>query len=122
IGVMGAQRAAADGYTFVLTTITTVVQLPLITKDESFDPVASLTPIANLAMQPLVLVAHPSVPVADFPGFVGWARKQQGGVHVAVAGPTLEVASALVSKGADVDLVNVPFHGGAPALQALLAG
>ncbi|MCW5654356.1 tripartite tricarboxylate transporter substrate binding protein [Hydrogenophaga sp.] len=122
VGVMAAARSPADGYTFLLTTITTVVQIPMVMRDNSFDPVKSLTQVANVATQPLVLVAHPSVPANDFLAFVEWMRKQPEGVHVAVSGPTLEVASALVNKGANIKMVNVPYRGAAPAFQALLGG
>ena len=119
---MAVARSPADGYTLLLTTVTTVVQIPMVMRDKEFDPVKSLTPIANISSQPMVLVAHPSVPADNFPAFVEWSRKQPDGVHVAVAGPTLEVASALVNKGANIKMVNVPYRGAAPAFQALLGG
>lgn len=122
VGTMAVARSPADGYTFLLTTITTVVQIPMVMRDNTFDPVKSLTAVANVAGQPLILVAHPSVPANDFPAFVEWSRKQPDGVHVAVSGPTLEVASALVNKGANIKMVNVPYRGAAPAFQALLGG
>jgi tripartite-type tricarboxylate transporter receptor subunit TctC len=122
VGTMAVARSPADGYTFLLTTITTVVQIPMVMRDNTFDPVKSLTPVANVAMQPLILIAHSSVPATDFPSFVEWTRKQPDGVHVAVSGPTLEVASALVNKGANIRMVNVPYRGAAPAFQALLGG
>jgi len=122
VGIMAAARAPSDGYTLVLTTITTVVQAPLVMKDASFDPVRSLTPVANLSVTPLVLLAHPSVPANDFPGFVEWARKQPTGVDMAVSGPTLEVATALLAKETKLKIVNINYRGAGPALQALLAG
>jgi tripartite-type tricarboxylate transporter receptor subunit TctC len=122
VGVLAGARSAPDGYTMMLTTITTVVQTPLVTNDASFDPVRAMTPIANLSVTPLVLLAHPSVPANDFPGFVEWARTQAQGVDMAVAGPTLEVATALLAKETKLKLVNIAYRGAAPALQALLAG
>lgn len=122
VGVMAAARSPADGYTFLLTTVTTVVQIPMVMRDNSFDPVKSMTPVANVSGQPMVLVAHPTIPANDFPSFVEWTRKQPDGVHVAVSGPTLEVASALVNKGANIKMVNVPYRGAAQAFQALLGG
>lgn len=122
IGVLAVQRSPADGYTMVVTTVPTVVQLPMVTKDPSFDPVKSLTPLGVLGSTPFALLAHSSVPANDFPSFVEWARKQEKGVDVAVAGPTNEVLSALLSQGANIKLINVPFRGGAQALQATLAG
>lgn len=122
VGVLAGARAPADGYTLMLTTITTMVQTPLVTKDASFDPVTAMTPVANVSVTPLVLLAHPSVPANDFPSFVEWARKQPQGVDMAVSGPTLQVATALLAKEAKLDIVNINYRGSAPALQALLAG
>lgn len=122
IGVQAGWRAAPDGYTIVMTTITTVVQYPLVTKDNSFDPVTSLVPLGNLAMNPLCLLVHPSLPITDFPSFLEWARKQSGGVDVAVSGPTLEVATALLAHGANLKFNTIRYRGGAPALQAVLGG
>jgi len=122
IGVLAGARAPADGYTMMLTTITTVVQTPLVTKDTSFDPITGMVPIANVSVTPLVLLAHPSVPANDFPSFVEWARKQEAGVDMAVSGPTLEVSTALLARDAKIKIVNINFRGGAPALQATLAG
>ncbi|MGE0797524.1 MAG: Bug family tripartite tricarboxylate transporter substrate binding protein [Lautropia sp.] len=122
IGVLAAARAPADGYTMMLSPITTVVQTPLVTKDTSFDPVTAMTPIASISVTPLVLLGHPSIPPSDFPSFVEWAKQQPKGVDVAVAGPTLEVATALLAKETKLDLVKITYRGAAPALQALLAG
>jgi tripartite-type tricarboxylate transporter receptor subunit TctC len=122
IGAVAVQRSPADGYTLLLNTITTNVQVPLVTKDPTFDPVKSLTPVVNVGSNPLAILVHPSVPATDFPSFIAWAKQQPSGVDVAVAGPTLEVASALLSQQANIKLVNIPFRGNAPALQAVLAG
>ena len=122
IGILAGARSAPDGYTMMLTTITTMVQTPLVTKDANFDPVKAMTPIANLSVTPLVLLAHPSVPADDFPGFVEWARKLPSGVDMAVSGPTLEVATALLAKETKLKIVNINYRGSALALQALLAG
>lgn len=122
VGVLAGARAPADGYTMMVTTITTMVLTPLVTKDASFDPVTAMTPIANVAVTPMVLLGHPSIPANDFPSFVEWAKKQPQGVDMAVSGPTLEVATALLAKEMKLKIVNINYRGSAPALQALLAG
>ncbi len=122
VGIIATAQSPADGYTLVLTTITTTVLAPLVTKDPKLESSKILAPIANLSITPLVLLAHPSVPVDDFPGFVEWARKQPTGIDIGVAGPTLEVSNALLAKAAGIKIVNVFYRGGGPAFQALLAG
>lgn len=122
VGLNAVAQSPPDGYTLVLTTITTTVLAPLVTKDPNMAPGKILAPIANLSVTPLVLLAHASVPVNDFPSFVDWARKQPTGVDIGVAGPTLEVSNALLAKAANIKVVNVFYRGGGPAFQALLGG
>ena len=116
------QPVVVENKTGAFGSIGTVVLAPMVTKDASFDPVKGLTPIANLAMAPMVLLVHQSVPANDFPGFVTWAKQQAKGVDIAVAGPTPEVATALLAQQAKLNLVTVPFRGYGPALQSVLAG
>lgn len=122
VGTAAVARATADGYTLLLTTVTSVVSAPLATRDATLIAEKAFEPIANLAMTPLVLLAHPSVPADDFPGFVTWARQQAGGVDFGTAGATIEVSNALLARGAGIKIVNVSYRGAAPALQALLGG
>jgi tripartite-type tricarboxylate transporter receptor subunit TctC len=122
VGIITAARAAADGYTLLFTPTTGIVQVPFVTKDASFDPARSIVPLGQVATTPLVLLAHPSVPADDFPGFVDWARHQPAGVDVAGAGPITEVTTALLARDAKIKLVFVAYRGAGPALQALMAG
>ncbi|MDI1239999.1 MAG: tripartite tricarboxylate transporter substrate binding protein [Polaromonas sp.] len=122
IGIQAVARSPGDGYTLLVTTATTVVQAPMVLKESGFDPINTLVPLANLAMTPLVLIANEKVPANDFPSFAAWAKKQPDGVNVAVAGPTLEVATALLARDAKLKFTNVNYRGQAPALQAVLAG
>lgn len=122
VGILAGARAPADGYTLLITTITTVAQTPYLTRDASFDPVRAMTAIGNMAASPMMLLAHPSVPAHDFPSFLEWARKQPDGVNIGSAGPTLEMVMAYLSRELKVKLVNVSYRGQAPALLAALAG
>lgn len=122
IGALAGAQAAGDGYTLLLTTITTVVQAPLVLKNAESETIKTLVPIANLAMTPLVLVVNEKVPANDFPSFAKWVKEQPDGVNVAVAGATLEVATALLKRDANMNLINVAYKGQAPALQAVVGG
>lgn len=122
VGILAASRSPADGYTLLYSTVTGLVQVPLMTKDEGFDPFTSLTPIMGLGVTPLAILAHPSVPADDMPSFLAWARQQSKGVDIAGAGPIIEVATALLAREAKLNLVYISYRGAAPALQAVLAG
>lgn len=78
--------------------------------------------VGKIAMNPLVLVVHPSLPVTDFNSFIDWARKQAGGMEEVFFGPTLEVATALLGQCTGIKLNTIKYRGDAPALQALLGG
>ncbi|MDR7097445.1 Bug family tripartite tricarboxylate transporter substrate binding protein [Hydrogenophaga laconesensis] len=122
VGLMAGAKSAADGHTFVITTATTVVHAPFVTRNKAFDPLTSVLPVANVASQPQALVAHPSVPASDFPSLVEWARNQPGGVDVAIAGVAPEVGLAMIAKQTGVNLVRVPYRGAAAGLQAVMGG
>ncbi|HVZ47088.1 MAG TPA: tripartite tricarboxylate transporter substrate binding protein [Ramlibacter sp.] len=122
VGILAASSSAPDGYTFLFTTTTGLVQVPQITKDANFDPARSVTPVAGVGNTPIALLAHHSVPATDFPSFLQWARKRETGVFIGGGGPILEIATAVLSREAGVKLVYVPYRGTAPVLQAALAG
>lgn len=122
VGILAAANAQADGYTFLYTTVTGLVQVPLVTKDPSFDPSKSVVPVMGIGSTPMGLFVHPSSPAADFPGFIEWAQKQPAGLDIGGGGPIVEIATAVLARSANVRLVYVPFRGTAPAVQAALAG
>jgi tripartite-type tricarboxylate transporter receptor subunit TctC len=122
VGILAAANAQPDGYTFLYSTVTGVVQVPLVTKDQNFDPLRSVVPVMGVGSTPMGLFVHSSTPVADFPGFIEWARKQPAGLDVGGGGPTVEIATAVLARSANVRLVYVPFRGTAPVVQAALAG
>ncbi|NDZ17074.1 tripartite tricarboxylate transporter substrate binding protein [Variovorax sp. WS11] len=122
VGILAASNAAPDGYTFLFTTTTGLVQVPLITKDPSFDPARSVVPVAGVGNTPIALIAHRSLPANDFPSFLDWARTQEAGVYIGGGGPILEIATAVLAREARVKLVYVPYRGTAPVLQAALGG
>lgn len=122
VGILAAATAQADGYTFLYTTVTGVVQVPLVTRDQSFDPLKSVVPVMGIGSTPMGLFVHASTPAADFPGFIEWARKQPNGLDIGGGGPIVEVATAVLARSANVRLVYVPFRGTAPVVQAALAG
>jgi tripartite-type tricarboxylate transporter receptor subunit TctC len=122
VGIIAAANAAPDGYTFLYTTTTGLVQVPLITKDPSFDPARSVVPVGGVGNTPIALLAHHSLPANDFPAFVEWARKQPAGVDIGGGGPIVEIATAVLAREARLKLVYVAYRGTAPVVQAALAG
>jgi tripartite-type tricarboxylate transporter receptor subunit TctC len=90
-----------------------------------FDPATDIAPIKLLAVAPLVLVAHPSVPARNLKELIAWLRVQSGKVNYAsqAVGATGHLAMELLKSRAGVDATHVPYRGSAAAATvALITG
>ncbi|MDP9900657.1 tripartite-type tricarboxylate transporter receptor subunit TctC [Variovorax ginsengisoli] len=124
-GMIGAQavaKADADGYTVLYDASTFAVNPSL--RKMSFDPVNDLLPISLALTVPNILVVPPKAPVADFKAFVAWARNEPGKVSFASygAGSPAHLAGELLNREARINMLHVPYKGGAPALADVIGG
>ena len=124
-GVLGAElaaRAPADGSTLVMgTTGTHAINASLYAKP-SYDPLKDFVAITPAALLPNMIVAHPSVPASNVKELIGLARKRPGEVSYASSGNFLYLSGALFTTMAKIDMLHVPFKGGAQAMPAVMAG
>jgi tripartite-type tricarboxylate transporter receptor subunit TctC len=124
-GVLGSElaaRAAPDGYTLVMgTTGTHAINASLYTKP-SYDPLRDFVAITPAALLPNMVVAHPSVPVRNIRELIAFARAKPGQVSYASSGNFLYLSGALFTTMARVDMLHVPFKGGAQAMPAVISG
>jgi tripartite-type tricarboxylate transporter receptor subunit TctC len=124
-GVLGAElaaRAAADGYTLVMgTTGTHAINASLYAKP-SYDPLRDFSAITPAALLPNMIVAHPSVPARNVRELIALARAKPGEVSYASSGNFLYLSGALFTMMAKIDMLHVPFKGGAQAMPAVMAG
>lgn len=121
IGMETAAKSAADGYT-VLVTTDAVSSNPLVYK-MNIDPLKELTPVIQLSRQPIVLAAHPSLGVAALAELIALARQQPGlryATGSGVGGQHMVVQ--WFASIAGIKLEQVPYRGGAPAINDLIAG
>ena len=125
-GLIGAEQVAtapADGYAILFTTASLTVNATLYKKTLTFDPLKDLAPVSWISSVPLVLIAHPSVPAKSVQELVALAKKSgdltagSNGV-----GTTSYLAVEMLKQGTALDVVNVPYKGGGPAIIALLSG
>jgi tripartite-type tricarboxylate transporter receptor subunit TctC len=123
IGSEAVAKAAPDGYTILLTTPAHTINAAM-RVSIPYDTEKDLVPIALIGRVPMLLVSHPSLPVAAFPGFVDYARKNPGKINVSHAGNgTLpHVTMELLMVQERMQVTNVPYRGAAPALADLVAG
>src|SRR5437899_7167947 len=123
IATEAVTRAAADGYTLLLTTAANFINATLYEK-LSFNFMRDIVPVVLLAREPNVMVVHPSVPANTIPEFIAVARANAGQITMASGGngAPSHVTGELFKMQAGVNLVHVPYRGAGPALTDLLAG
>jgi len=117
-------KAPADGYTLLLHASSFVIN-PHLYKAPGYDPFKEFTPVSLLFDYKLIVVVHPSFPVTSISELVAAAKAKPGTINFASAGgvgaPT-HLSVEMFKQIAGIDLVHVPYQGGAPAVNDLLAG
>ena len=123
IATEAVARAPADGYTLLLVSVANTVNATLYAQ-LNFDFIRDIAPVAGLIRGPLVMELNPSVPANTIPEFIAYAKANPGKINVASAGNGTpgHMASELFQLMTGLDLFDVPYRGGAPALTDLLGG
>jgi tripartite-type tricarboxylate transporter receptor subunit TctC len=116
-------RAPADGYTLLQLTASNSWNVALYDKT-NFDIIRDIVPVASVNRGIGVLVVHPSFPAKTLPDFIAYAKANPGRVSMASGGvgSAPHVYGEMFKSMAGVDMLHVPYRGGAPALADLLAG
>ena len=123
IGTVEAARAAPDGYT-LLFVADPVITLHLVVKNVQFDMQRDFTAITQVTTQPIAIAVHASLPVKSVQELIAYARANPGRLSFAHSGTGSgqHMSGELFKKMAGIDMVHVPYKGGAPAVQDLVAG
>jgi tripartite-type tricarboxylate transporter receptor subunit TctC len=124
-GILGTEacaNATPDGYTICLISIAHAVNPALYTL--KYDPIKSFTPISILATGPNVLAVNPDLPVKTVADLIKLAKEKPGQLDYASAGvgSFQHLGGELFKLTAGVNLVHVPYKGGGPAMQDVIAG
>jgi tripartite-type tricarboxylate transporter receptor subunit TctC len=116
-------RAPADGYTLLLVAPANAINATLYEK-LNYDFIHDMAPVAGLIRFPNVMEVNPSVPAKTVPEFIAYAKANPGKINYASSGngSTIHMSAELFKMMAGVDMVHVPYRGGAPALTDMLAG
>ena len=124
LGAEIAARALPDGYTLFYGTNGTHAINQALYKKLPFDPVKDFAPISRLTRIAAILVVNPALPVKSVAELIDFMKKNPGKVTFASAGngTTSHLASELFKSMAGVDIVHVPYKGGAPAITDLIGG
>lgn len=123
IAAEAVAHAPADGYTLFWAALPQIAIFPAMTK-VAYDPVKDFAPVSDVGTNPFVLVVHPSLPVATMKEFVDYVRAHPEKLSYATGGTgTLShLSMVLLLNRAKLDMVQVPYKGGGPALADTIAG
>jgi tripartite-type tricarboxylate transporter receptor subunit TctC len=123
IGIEIVAKAPPDGYT-LLTVVTPVAINPALFSNLPFDFMRDIAPVIYLARLAYVVVVNPSVPAATLPELIAYAKANPGKINYgsAGAGTPQNITCELFKMMSGVNLVHVPYKGGAPAVADLVAG
>jgi tripartite-type tricarboxylate transporter receptor subunit TctC len=124
IGTEAVAKSPPDGYTLVLGFDGTMVINPHVFSKLQFDTLRDFAPVTKLGDATLILVAHPSVPVANLPELVAYSKKQPGGLAYGTSGTggTPHLAGELLVQRSGANLVHVPYKGGGQAIGDVVGG
>ena len=126
-GSVGGEMVAAsppDGHTILLGPPGPIVLNRLLYRKMPYEPAAVFAPVSWVANAPLVLVAHPALPVQSVAELIEYARRRPGQIAYASQGngSSGHLAMELLRSMTGIDMVHIPYRGSAPAIADLMAG
>jgi len=123
IGTDTVAKAPADGYT-LLQVVTPHAINSALYSNLTFDFIRDIAPVVYVARLAYIVVVNPSVPVTTIPELIAYAKANPGKINYGSAGQGTpqNISCELFKMMAGVNLVHVPYRGGAPAVQDLMAG
>jgi len=123
VGTEYVAKSAPDGYTLGMV-VTAYVINPSLRSDLPYNTLKDLTGVTQVSVQHLVMAANPSFPANSIPELIALAKKEPGKLAYATpgSGTAMHLSVELLKTNSGIDLVHVPYKGGAPAQQDVVAG
>jgi tripartite-type tricarboxylate transporter receptor subunit TctC len=124
IGSAEAARATPDGYTLLYSSSSGLVIAPMLQKSVGYDALKSFEPVALVAATANILVVHPSVPAKSVQELIADAKQHPGTINFSSGGiGTLpHLIGEYFKSRAGIDVIHVPYRGGGPSIQDVVAG
>ena len=123
-GAAAVANAKPDGYTILLSVNSSLTTNKYLQRNFPFDPKTAFAPITLTSDVALVLAVHPSLPVHNVSELIEYAKNKPAELAYGSAGigSSHHICGELLKQKIGIDMVHVPYRGGAPLMQDLLAG
>jgi tripartite-type tricarboxylate transporter receptor subunit TctC len=117
-------KSTPDGYTVLIASPSSILVNPLLNPKIGYNSFRDLAPVSKVTSSPLVVAVNPGVGAASLAEFIALAKKNPGKLNFASSGngSAPHLAAVLFQRVAGVELLHVPYKGGAGAVQSVLAG
>ena len=124
LGTDVAAKSPADGYTLLLSAVSSLAIAPSLYAKLPYDVARDFTPIARVGIAKGAIVAHPSAPFNDLKGLVSYAKSNPGKLSYGSSGvgTANHLAGEMLQAAAGIEMQHVPYKGTAPLVQDLLGG
>lgn len=118
-----AAKAPADGYTVLIASPSSISVNPALNPKLGYSP-KDLAPVTKITTSPLVIAVNPNIGINTLQDLMARAKKEPGRINYATSGngSAPHLGGALFTQLANVDITHIPFRGGGPAIQSLIAG